>query len=409
MGDNRHSAASLKLMYKRPSDHVLSLVCDCVFTVWWTMVPASMLAGVAACLLWTGQSAYFTITGKEYAKIKGQKTEDAISFFFGIFSMIALSSMLFSSIISSTVLQQSPPENYTGPSEADLALCGINDCPGKNVTNVHLEKPADHLVWTLVGIYFCVAVVGFIVSIVYDDSIPAYLLNDSKDEITTSLKATFVQMIRPKQLALVPITMFLGMEQAFKAADWNISYITCNIGIWMIGYSTISFGSCAALSAIISGRLAKITGRFLILSVAMCAELGFFLTCILWTPNPEELSKFFVTIGLGGVGDGVLQTILKSCYGFIFIENSEAAFGNFQFWKSVGFAIAFAYSSRLCMRIKIYILITFLVLGMVLYGVVEWSVWTRKSKPDVEDHPEEKERLDSDLENLPRPDEPRES
>ena len=44
------------------------------------------------------------------------------------------------------MLHQSPPDNYTGPTDDDLAPCGINDCPSNNITNVNLEKPPSHIV-----------------------------------------------------------------------------------------------------------------------------------------------------------------------------------------------------------------------------------------------------------------------
>ena len=59
---------------------------------------------------------------------------------------VYLAAGIAGAVISSTVLSQAAPENYTGPTDDDLALCGINDCPHNNVTNINLEKPADHLV-----------------------------------------------------------------------------------------------------------------------------------------------------------------------------------------------------------------------------------------------------------------------
>ena len=156
------------------------------------MVPASMLVGVCAAPLWTAQSSYLTIIGKEYAKVNSQEPRDAIPFLFGIFLMITYSASVFSSLISSLVLQQAPPDNYTRPSDDDLALCGINDCPSNNVTNINLQKPSDHLVWILVGIYIFSAVVGFVVSIMFVDELPVHLGEDTKSVvIKESLKQTY--------------------------------------------------------------------------------------------------------------------------------------------------------------------------------------------------------------------------
>ena len=355
------------------------------------MVPASLLVGVCAAPLWAAQSSYLTLIGKEYASINKQKPQDVIPFLFGIFLMITFSATLFSSIISSLVLQQATQENYTGPSYDDLALCGINDCPTSNVTNINLQKPAKHLVWTLVGIYIFIAIIGFIVSVVCVDELPVHLAEDRETGIQDTLKASCMQMIQPKQLMLIPITVYVGLAITFKSADWTKSYITCNIGIWMIGYTTIPYAIFAAVVSFLSGCLVKVMGRIPIFCVFTCAELGLLLTYMLWKPDPEEYSLFFVLSGLGGIGSGVLETQIKALYGFIFLENSEAAFSCLQFWISVGFIMAFAYSSHLCTRIKLYILLTFLLMGMMLYGITEWKVQSKKPKPIVNIHLKEQE------------------
>ena len=53
---------------------------------------------------------------------------------------------IIGAIISSTILNQRG-ENTTLPADDyTLSLCGRNDCPDNNVTNVNLEKPASSVV-----------------------------------------------------------------------------------------------------------------------------------------------------------------------------------------------------------------------------------------------------------------------
>lgn len=75
-------------------------------------------------------------------------------------------------------------------------------------------------------------------------------------------------------------------------------------------------------------------------------------------------------------------------YGVLFAANKEAAFSNFRLWQSLGFAIPLAYSTFLCIRIKMYILIGILATGMVGYLTIE-SLEKKKLKryPDMKNHP----------------------
>ena len=43
-------------------------------------------------------------------------------------------------------------------------------------------------------------------------------------------------------------------------------------------------------------------------------------------------------------------------YGRVFPNTSDAAFSNHKLWQSLGLIVGFAYSSRLCTDIKLYIL-----------------------------------------------------
>ena len=43
-------------------------------------------------------------------------------------------------------------------------------------------------------------------------------------------------------------------------------------------------------------------------------------------------------------------------------------------WESIGFIVAFAYSSFLCTSVKLYVLLSVLVIGMIGYGIVEYKI-----------------------------------
>lgn len=55
----------------------------------------------------------------------------------------------------------------------------------------------------------------------------------------------------------------------------------------------------------------------------------------------------------------------------LFRRNKEAAFSNYRLWESAGFVIAYAYSTTLCARMKLYVLVGNLILGVIGYIIVE--------------------------------------
>lgn len=53
-------------------------------------------------------------------------------------------------------------------------------------------------------------------------------------------------------------------------------------------------------------------------------------------------------------------------------------------WESLGFVIAFAYSTFLCLEYKLYILLAVLLLTVVTYPIVEYHEHKNPTKPPEE-------------------------
>lgn len=78
-----------------------------------------------------------------------------------------------------------------------------------------------------------------------------------------------------------------------------------------------------------------------------------------------------MVIGLVNWHFDELSTIFTGLYGALFRRNKEAAFSNYRLWESLGFVIAYAYSTALCARMKLYIVMAVLGLGTFCYIIVE--------------------------------------
>lgn len=66
-----------------------------------------------------------------------------------------------------------------------------------------------------------------------------------------------------------------------------------------------------------------------------------------------------------------IYLLIIGLYGMLFRRNKEAAFSNYRLWESAGFVIAYAYSTTLCARMKLYVLFGNLCIGMICYIIVE--------------------------------------
>ena len=58
-----------------------------MYATWGTMIPASIIVGTTASLVWAAQSSYTTECGVRMAALTGERPDDVISKFFGVFIM----------------------------------------------------------------------------------------------------------------------------------------------------------------------------------------------------------------------------------------------------------------------------------------------------------------------------------
>uniref|UniRef100_A0A182UG67 UNC93-like protein n=1 Tax=Anopheles melas TaxID=34690 RepID=A0A182UG67_9DIPT len=311
----------------------------------YTLLPAGVLLGLGAAPMWASKATYLTQLGQVYAKLTDQSVEAIIVRFFGFFFLAWQTAELWGNLISSLVLSSGAHGvapvvdelgNGTGGSHHDdsnLESCGANFCVVETSNNANLQRPPDSEIFEISAIYLSCIVAAVVIIAVFLDPLSRYgerrRGSISATEISGMqlLSATFKQLKKANQQLLIPITVFIGMQQAFIGADFTQAYVSCALGIHQIGYVMICFGVVNAICSIIFGSAMKYIGRVVI--------------------------------------------IILGLYGALFRRNKEAAFSNYRLWESVGFVVAYAYSTNLCARMKLYLLFGVLVCGMVGYTIVE--------------------------------------
>ncbi len=92
--------------------------------------------------------------------------------------------------------------------------------------------------------------------------------------------------------------------------------------------------------------------------------------------------------------------LVAALYGSLFKRELEAAFCNYRMWESLGFIMAFGYSTFLCTSTKLYVVMATLVVGFLGYCILEWVV--RQSSPEapkIEPETQERRRSKDGFEN----------
>ncbi|KAK7863754.1 hypothetical protein R5R35_011157 [Gryllus longicercus] len=133
----------------------------------------------------------------------------------------------------------------------------------------------------------------------------------------------------------------------------------------------ICFGVVNAICSLLFGSVMKFVGRWPLMALGGLVHAALVGVLLVWRPSPTSPLVFFAISGLWGVGDAVWQTQVNGIYGTLFRRNKEAAFSNYRLWESAGFVVAYAYSTHLCARMKLYVMLAVLLAGVVGYACVE--------------------------------------
>ncbi|XP_072499985.1 protein unc-93 homolog A-like [Notamacropus eugenii] len=367
-----------------------SMCCYITFSVgnfyasWYTLIPTAIILGLGAAPLWSAESTYLTMSGNIYAEKTGKLRKDVVNHYFGVFYLIFQSSGVWGNLISSLVLRQEPLQGAI--TKEVLMHCGANDCSLTSTSTNSTKSPAKEFIYILLGIYTGSGILAILLVALFLDSVP----NDSEETeeeknipIWTRFLATFQHLKDKRQCLLIPLTMYNGFEQGFLSSDYTKSFVTCAMGMQHVGIVMICFSATNSICSLLFGKLSQYTGRKVLYIMGSLIHLACMIFLLQWKPHPSQKILFFLFAAFWGMGDAIFQTQNNAIYGVLFVKNKEAAFANYRLWESLGFVIAFGYSTLLCVSIKLYIVIGVLILSMVFYGIVE--VLEYKKSPEISD------------------------
>ncbi|MCL4133351.1 UNVERIFIED_CONTAM: hypothetical protein GTU68_025280 [Idotea baltica] len=321
---------------------------------------------------------FFFQIGEKYCEVVGEDFDVVIVRFFGIFFFFLQSSQVWGNLISSAVLSVGV-NNFTR-SEEFLEKCGANFCPSFELgqTNVTSVEASDHQfkIYLMTSIYLGLAWCSVAFVAVFVSPLSSFYsygigLNPPKNKNVELLFATFKQMKKPYQILITPLTIWSGIEQGFLSADYTAAFVSCGIGIHMVGYSFLCYGVSDAICTLAFTPLIQYVKRVPIFTFGALLNVALLILMFAWKPDPEDYFVFFLIPALWGMSDAIWQTQINAYYGVLFPKNTEAAFSNYRLWEAAGYILAYIISSFLCMRAKMYVNLLSLGLGMAGFYTIE--------------------------------------
>lgn len=265
----------------------------------YVLIPASFLQGMGNSLLWNAMSTYTSYLARASAIKNGKKTVDVASKYFGIFFFFYQFSFVVGNLISSIILLFGPGSQEQtstittrnilnvsswNESQYDLNMLhqnNVNMCGSKFCNHFKMENANMHVsqetAGTLIGVYGMCVVVALVVSHVLLDPIVTYQTSGFHcHQIFNQVRSVLKCIIDRKFLLIILLLMYSMMQLGFAAAEMTKAFVSCPLGIHMVGYTMIAYGICGGFSSWICGILCEYVGRVTLISLGRFCSKRFF-------------------------------------------------------------------------------------------------------------------------------------
>lgn len=205
----------------------------------YTMIPSGLAVGFGGGPMWCAKCTYLTVIAEALSIFNGKdgKSDAMVVRFFGLFFIFYQMAQVWGNLISSSVLSygETAIEYANNSIEAlkfeELSqnvskLCGAEFCPGVTAaSNPNLTPPDSSKVRMLMLIFLGMMICACFLIGIFVDGLKRYEMGrkGSGSELSgvRLLAVTIKQMMQTKQILLLPISVFIGAEQAFMAVDFT--------------------------------------------------------------------------------------------------------------------------------------------------------------------------------------------
>nr|XP_039257119.1 protein unc-93 homolog A-like [Styela clava] len=388
------------------------------------MIIAGAIVGCGEALVWTTLPMYFWHFGYQHGEFGTKPFESYVLKYTGLFYTVFQLGQIFGSSVSYGVLygfKNKTQEISSYNSSSDLLhenetemnlkshlqyqYCGANDCQSPNVTSENIDSyvPADpYSLYIVISIFCAISLSGICLHFKFlprakskpleiesndqnvlhqkkdtDDSSEIIIQNTNFSYVST-LRQTCKHFFNPKQLLVSPILFYIGIFIAFIYSEMSRAYISCVLGVEQMGAVLIVYAFVSGCISALSPRIISKFGRNIVMSIACLIDMSNFIFCLLWKPQDDTKYLVYLVGVMCGLSDGTWRNCTMDFYTEYFLHNQEISFTIWNFWITLGIAVAFFWSPYLCVSVKLYIQIGLLIFGIMCYVGAEYIHYKEK-------------------------------
>ncbi|ETV80319.1 hypothetical protein H257_06637 [Aphanomyces astaci] len=314
---------------------------------WWVMIPAALLLGVFASVLWIAQASYLTRLSVIYAQYMNVPAVSSMGTFNGSFYAFYKMSRITGNLLSSFVL------GFLGWSTASLF-----------------------------AVYTGISVAGSVLMATLPDLVhPAgdestALLKAAELPIESSSAATTLRALWDiakdrRMVVLIPVWLLSGLQLGFVSGEFTVHFIRQSLGSASIGYVMATFGVVNVVCSFWFGKLADKIGLFFAQMVGFGSLFVAYALCM-WSDVVKCDGQWTLVLGIAvllSVGGASCTTLANVILGQEFPSNAVNAFSLFRVYNSGATSASFFFFKYLSLEGRLWVLMLNVVLATASFAV----------------------------------------
>ncbi|XP_060066221.1 protein unc-93 homolog A-like [Ylistrum balloti] len=367
--------------------HVLFVAAN-MFPSFITLIPTSCLFGFLQAPLWSVQELLIGSYGTSYSAVTGMRMERSIQQFQGVFVIFCHSAQIFGNLLESLVLgmddittntmfhgnyssylrEESLANNCTSPCQTAMTysyhVFGYEIFPNTMLLDGRLHQVEIlKIIFLAIG---CVSVtlVGLCLRK------PDIILNKRKMCLKEKVQESLSFFKTKTFLMLGLLMIFTGMQQGIVINDVTKVYGTNGLGLSMVGYFMMCYGTCQLATLLVLERFQKRVKPIIFVLKGFLISLGLLILLYVWEPVDDCVYTVLGYMALWGAVDAVWQSQVQN----ILVSNvtrKEPAIIGFRICQGFGLTVVFLASIWLSLLYKLCLVCGILIMGVLGYMILE--------------------------------------
>ncbi|KAL4235160.1 Protein unc-93 A [Mactra antiquata] len=362
-----------------------------IYPSMYSLIPVSCFFGFFHAPLWSAQEVIIASYGASYSTITRIEIDKAIQQFQGVFLVFCHAAQVFGNLLESAILHCGDYNNK--PMNVSLYEADYYSGP-IHINNItETETKAKRLVWigpfgyqvepdvsfptdktnyenVVKFVMLAFAVVGMTVICLFLNK-PDIIVNKKKLVLCEKLKDVGRFLPTGTFFSLFLLMLFSGMQQAVVIGNVTKLYGSETVGISMVGYMMMCYGTCQLIVLLIMEKLQTRLKPSVAIFNAFLITLGLLVWLYIWEPTEEQIFKILGYVALWGAVDGLWQSQVQNVLLAWSIGKKEAAVTTFRTVQSLGLVLVFVLDIYMPLLSLVCICGAILVLGVISYLVLE--------------------------------------